>query len=91
MVLSLQSVFSKMDITAGYELASGSSILSRPSILKHIAMPILGGDYKESSVFQYGGLVIMGAHVLCKHEVRVRFSHPPPVLGALADVVIAAV
>ena len=33
----------------------------------------------------------MGAHVLCKHEVRVRFSHPPPVLGALADVVIAAV
>ena len=38
-----------------------------------------------------GGLVIMGAHVLCKHEVGVRFSHPPPVLGALADVVIAAV
>jgi hypothetical protein len=25
-----------------------------------------------------GGLVIMGAHVLCKHEVGVRSSHPPP-------------
>jgi len=59
-----------MDITVGYEPASGSSILSRPS---------------------RGGLVIMGAHVLCKHEVGVRSSHPPPVLGALADVVIAAV
>ena len=36
MVLSLQSVFSKMDITVGYEPASGSSILSGPAILKHI-------------------------------------------------------
>ena len=26
----------------------------------------------------FGGLVIMGAHVLCKHEVGVRSSHPPP-------------
>ena len=26
----------------------------------------------------FGGLVIMGAHVLCKHEVGVRFSYPPP-------------
>ena len=37
MVLSLQSVFSKMDITVGYEPASGSSILSGPAILKYIS------------------------------------------------------
>ena len=31
--------------------------------------------YSDQSI---GGLVIMGAHVLCKHEVGVRFSYPPP-------------
>ena len=45
-----------MDITVGYEPASGSSILSGPAILKHIAMLILGSDYKESSVLQYGNV-----------------------------------
>ena len=30
------TVFSKMDITVGYEPASGSSNLTEPTILKHI-------------------------------------------------------
>ena len=69
MVLSLQSVFSKMDITGGYGPPSGSSILSGPAI---------------------GLLVLMGTHLVCNQKLRVRFSHGPPVLGALANVVIAA-
>ena len=56
MVLSLQSVFSKMDITVGYEPASGSSILSGPAIMKYISMLFRGSDQKERSVFHYGNV-----------------------------------
>ena len=54
------SVFSKMDITVGYGPASGSSILSGPAIMKHITMSFRGDNHKESSVFHYGGLVLIG-------------------------------
>ena len=45
-----------MDITVGYEPASGSSILSGPAIMKYISMLILGSDQKERSVFHYGNV-----------------------------------
>ncbi len=52
-----------MDITVGYEPASGSSILSGPAILKHIYSTLVGKALIGSipkNVFQYGGLVLIG-------------------------------
>ena len=55
------SVFSKMDITGGYGPPSGSSILSGPAIMKHIIVhEPRRGPKRESSVFHYGGLVLIG-------------------------------
>ena len=32
----------------------------------------------ESERGHHGGLVLMGTHLLCKQELGVRFSYPPP-------------
>ena len=58
--------------------ATGASFY--PSVAQSGSAPALGagGPRFESLYSDHGGLVIMGAHVLCKHEVGVRSSHPPP-------------
>ena len=41
------------------------------------------GSIPLSSTKFYGLLVIVVAHVLCKHEAGVRFSHGPPSFAPL--------
>jgi hypothetical protein len=72
-------------LEASAEMRESSSLSSRTKVLFQSSTAVVQLTVNQlvvgsipASGASIGGLVIMGAHVLCKHEVGVRSSHPPP-------------